>query len=119
MQPTQMAAQMTEEQAIQQIKLRKANLTEVLVLKQAENEAVSGMIHSLQTTLDDLTQVFPAPVVASYLAMMQCRLNASNYEIAAITRELKQADQLLAQAASPILVPGRGSVMGGGGIRQF
>lgn len=119
MQPNMMPSQMTEEQAVAQIKARKANLDGILVFKTAENNAHREMKAAIDNTMDDLTQVFPREVVAAYLALVECKLAASNFEVDAIRRELAQADQLLAQAASPILVPGRGGVMGGGGIRQF
>lgn len=119
MQPSQMVAQVTEEQAIKQFKHRKLNLKEALRLKKPENEAISGMIQSITATKNDLAQVFPMQVVDGYLKLLECQLSTSNSELDSITNELVFIDQVLAQAASPILVPGRGSVMGGGGIRQF
>lgn len=119
MQPNQMSAQMTEEQAIQQIKLRKANLIHVLEFKTAENKASREMLDAIEKTNMEMVIVFPQPVINAYKSMIKCRIAASDFEVAAIQRELSQADQLLAQASSPILVPGRARVMTGGGIKQF
>lgn len=119
MQPNMMASQMTEEQAIAQIKLRRANLAQVLKFKTAENAANKAMLEAIDVNHTDLADVFTSKVVNAYKLLVECRIGASDYEIAAITKEIAQADQLLAQAASPILVPGGPRVMGGGGIRQF
>lgn len=119
MNPSQMPAQMTQEQAVIQIKLRQKNLNKVKELKELDRKTSKSLLDTIDSSLQDLGQVFPADVVVAYRGTIEARLAFLDYELGMINAELEQAAQLLRQADSPILVPSRGGVMSGGSITKL